>query len=111
MNFKAAFLLALSVASTASAMTDAQLDGIVQQRLRGDRTGACMAVAVIEGSSVARTYSCADAKSRTRINAQTAFEIGSMLQAAQKLRPAGRDIAQRVIADGYRASFAEMASR
>lgn len=72
-------LLTLALAAgSAQAMTDAQLRGIVDQRLEGDRTGACMAVAVIEGEQVARSYSCADRKDHARIDASTAFEIGSV---------------------------------
>ncbi|MFY2764130.1 serine hydrolase [Arenimonas sp. MALMAid1274] len=58
-------------------MTDAALQAIVQQRLQGDRTGACFAVAVI-GAEVARAYACADAADAGRIDARTAFEIGSV---------------------------------
>lgn len=71
--------LALAVASgSAHAMTDATLADLVGQRLQGDRTGACMAVAVIENGSVARTFQCADPKDAARIGPDTAFEIGSV---------------------------------
>ncbi|KRA48729.1 serine hydrolase [Pseudoxanthomonas sp. Root630] len=62
----------------AHAMTDQALAGVVQQRLQGDRTEACMAVAVVEAGTVARTYQCADAKDASRIGPDTAFEIGSV---------------------------------
>lgn len=65
------------LASPAQAMTDAQLQAIVQQRLQGDRTGACFAVAVIQGT-VARAFACADPKDVARVDARTAFEIGSV---------------------------------
>ncbi len=72
-------VLALALtAGNAHAMTEAQLRQIVDQRLAGDRTGACMAVAVIEKDQVARTYACANEKDRSRIDAGTAFEIGSV---------------------------------
>lgn len=71
--------LTLAVASgSAHAMTDATLADTVAQRLQGDRTGACMAVAVIENGSVARSFACADAKNAARIGPDTSFEIGSV---------------------------------
>lgn len=60
------------------AMTDAALQAIVDQRLAGDRTGACMAVAVVGPDAVARTFRCADPADAARIDADTAFEIGSV---------------------------------
>lgn len=70
--------IALSAFSGQTHADDAALQAIVDQRLAGDRTGACMAVAVIEKDAVSRTYRCADAKDAARINAETAFEIGSV---------------------------------
>ena len=62
----------------AHAMTDAELQSIVGRRLHGDRTGACFAVAVID-RTVSRAYVCADGKDAARrIDADTAFEIGSV---------------------------------
>ena len=77
---KAIGLLSVAMAlaaSNASAMTDAELKAITEQRLLGDRTGACVAVAVIE-KTVARAYVCADAKNLGRISPNSAFEIGSI---------------------------------
>ena len=74
---KALVLAAASLAVPAQAMTDAQLEQIVRQRLDGDRTGACFAVAVV-GRDVARAYVCADPAQSARIDARTAFEIGSV---------------------------------
>ena len=68
----------LTVFAPAHAMTDQALAGMVKQRLQGDRTGACMAVAVVEAGTVARTYQCADAKDLSRIGPDSAFEIGSV---------------------------------
>ncbi len=68
----------LAVSGSASAMTDAGLAGIVDQRLSGDRTGACFAVALIDGATVARTYRCAEGTATPRIGADSAFEIGSV---------------------------------
>lgn len=64
-------------AGQASAMTDAELKSIAEQRLLGDRTGACFAVAVID-QTVSRAYVCADPKELKRISPDTAFEIGSV---------------------------------
>ncbi|MCR6702473.1 MAG: serine hydrolase [Dokdonella sp.] len=65
-------------AGQAQAGDDAQLRAVVDQRLAGDRTGACMAVAVIERDRVARSFACADPAQDKRIDAKTAFEIGSV---------------------------------
>lgn len=73
----AALALALAAAN-AHATTDTELRKTVDQRLHGDRTGACMAVAVIEKDAVARTFACADDKDDARIDAKSAFEIGSV---------------------------------
>jgi len=60
------------------ASADAALARVVAQRLRGDRTGACLAVAVVERGQVARAYQCADDRAPVRIGADSAFEIGSV---------------------------------
>lgn len=60
-----------------AAMTDAELKSIAEQRLLGDRTGACFAVAVIE-DTVSRAYVCANPKDSARISPMSAFEIGSV---------------------------------
>jgi len=73
-------LLAVAIAlasGQAAAITDAELKSITEQRLLGDRTGACFAVAVID-ETVARAYVCADPKNLSRISPATAFEIGSI---------------------------------
>ncbi len=59
------------------ALDDAGLASILQQRLAGDRTGACMAVAVID-ESVSRAVVCAADNNKRAIDYQTAFEIGSV---------------------------------
>lgn len=70
--------LAIALASGQSvAMTDAEVKSITEQRLLGDRTGACFAVAVID-KTVSRAYVCADPKDANRISSMTAFEIGSV---------------------------------
>lgn len=74
-----ALIATLTLMTTnAHAFGDVELAALVDQRLAGDRTGACMAVAVIEKESVVRTFRCADPKEANRIDATTAFEIGSI---------------------------------
>ncbi|MFP7722686.1 serine hydrolase [Lysobacter sp. A3-1-A15] len=58
-------------------MTDSELAARVAQRLHGDRTGACFAVAVV-GTDVARSFTCADPDAAPRIDGSSAFEIGSV---------------------------------
>jgi hypothetical protein len=57
----------------------------VERRLIGDRTGACLAVAVVDKESVAREYVCADPAARRAIGADTAFEIGSVTKTDEVL--------------------------
>ncbi len=79
MPYAHTLVLTLAVASgSVHAMTDATLADTVARRLQGDRTGACMAVAVVENGSVARAFQCADPKDVARIGPDTAFEIGSV---------------------------------
>lgn len=70
-------LLAYGCAYATTAMTDTDLKNITEQRLLGDRTGACFAVAVID-KTVSRAYVCANRKQVNRISASSAFEIGSV---------------------------------
>ena len=79
LNLAAVAALTLAAgAAQATPLTDAGLKALVDQRLAGDRTGACMAVAVVEGERVARTFACADPKMAARIGPDSAFEIGSV---------------------------------
>jgi D-alanyl-D-alanine-carboxypeptidase/D-alanyl-D-alanine-endopeptidase len=75
-----AFAVATSLLAPglAHAMTDAALADVVRQRLQGDRSGACMAVAVVEKDRVARSFQCADDQDAARIGPDAAFEIGSV---------------------------------
>ena len=58
---------------------DAALAKTVAGRLHGDRTGACLAVATIDGDRIARAYVCADGGDASRrIGPESAFEIGSI---------------------------------
>jgi serine-type D-Ala-D-Ala carboxypeptidase/endopeptidase len=70
-------VMAMGLMNASAAMTDAQLKSITEQRLLGDRTGACFAVAVIE-QTVSRAYVCASPKDSQRISPDSAFEIGSV---------------------------------
>jgi serine-type D-Ala-D-Ala carboxypeptidase/endopeptidase len=60
-----------------TAMTDSELKSITEQRLLGDRTGACFAVAVVD-TTVARAIVCANPQQLGRISAKSTFEIGSV---------------------------------
>jgi D-alanyl-D-alanine-carboxypeptidase/D-alanyl-D-alanine-endopeptidase len=69
--------IALSTMS-AFAMSDNELHAALEQRFKGDRTGACVAAAVIDNGTTASAYFCADPNSQRPYNEQTAFEIGSV---------------------------------
>jgi CubicO group peptidase (beta-lactamase class C family) len=60
------------------AASENELHGALEQRFKGDRSGACIAAAVIENGTEARAYFCAGAKSEGSIDDRTAFEIGSI---------------------------------
>lgn len=60
----------------AAALTDAQLAERLKQRFEGDRTGACVLAAVVEGERVARARFCA--RDATPPSDVAAFEIGSV---------------------------------
>jgi hypothetical protein len=70
MNCRVAILLAAFATGYATGMSDAQFEQTVRQRLAGDRTGTCSAVAMLDNHSKARSVACADAN--------TACEIGSI---------------------------------
>ena len=70
---------AISLATAGAHAGDgAALASLVDQRLAGDRTGACLAVAVIDGDDVSRAFRCADPSKAGRIGPDSAFEIGSV---------------------------------
>ena len=72
--------LAAVILSTMSAfaMSDNDLRVALEQRFEGDRTGACIAAAVIDNGTTASAYFCADPKSERPYDEHTAFEIGSV---------------------------------
>jgi CubicO group peptidase (beta-lactamase class C family) len=63
---------------SAFAMSDSDLRAALEQRFKDDRTHACVAAAVIDGSTTANAYFCADPKSQRPYDDHTAFEIGSV---------------------------------
>ena len=65
------------VGTTAPLLDDAGMRSLLEQRLAGDRTGACFAAAVID-QTVARAVVCADVEKPRNIDTRTAFEIGSV---------------------------------
>lgn len=73
-----ALAVGLAFASPAPAWDQASLDAALHARLQGDRTGACVAVAVIGQEQVLRSRACADPGQLARIADDPAFEIGSV---------------------------------
>jgi serine-type D-Ala-D-Ala carboxypeptidase/endopeptidase len=70
-------LTCLVISFNALAMNNTQLKSLVEQRLLGDRTNACWAVAVV-GAQVSTTIVCADSTKSRSITEQNVFEIGSV---------------------------------
>jgi CubicO group peptidase (beta-lactamase class C family) len=60
------------------AASEEDLHTALEQRFKGDRSGACIAAAIIENGTTAKAYFCADAKYQRSIDDRTAFEIGSI---------------------------------
>lgn len=54
------------------------LDARVRAQITGDRSGACVAVALIDGGQVQRSFQCARPEDVVRISGARAFEIGSI---------------------------------
>ena len=69
---------AVGAAGSATAMDNATLQQALNQRLAGDRSGACMAAAVIDKDQVSRALACADPAQLERISFEHSFEIGSV---------------------------------
>lgn len=68
----------LAVSATAAAMDDAALAEILDRRVEGESSGACIAAAVIQDDRVARAWRCANPDDIARIGPDVAFEIGSV---------------------------------
>jgi serine-type D-Ala-D-Ala carboxypeptidase/endopeptidase len=63
-------------ATQALAMSDDELRAALERRFKDDRSGACVAAAVIDNGKTAQAYVCA--KSQRSYDQHTAFEIGSL---------------------------------
>jgi serine-type D-Ala-D-Ala carboxypeptidase/endopeptidase len=72
------FLAIISRATPACAMSNQDVRAALEQRFKGDRTGACIAAGVIDDGTIATAYYCADPNSRRPYDEHTAFEIGSV---------------------------------
>jgi len=62
----------------AFAISNDDVHAALEQRFRGDRTGACIAAGVIDDRTISTAYYCADPNSRRPYDEHTAFEIGSV---------------------------------
>ena len=65
-------------ATPALAISNEDVRTALEQRFKGDRTGACVAAGVIDGGAIATAYYCADPNSQRLYDEHTAFEIGSV---------------------------------
>jgi serine-type D-Ala-D-Ala carboxypeptidase/endopeptidase len=65
-------------AMPALAISNEDVRAALEQRFKGDRTGACVAAGVIDDGTVATAYYCADPNSQRPYDEHTAFEIGSV---------------------------------
>src|SRR4051812_4938810 len=72
-----ASILLLHVAP-AIAISNDEVRTALEQRFKGDRTGACIAAGVIDSGAIATGYYCADPASQRPYDDHTAFEIGSI---------------------------------
>jgi CubicO group peptidase (beta-lactamase class C family) len=70
--------LTCAIPLSSFAMTDSELQAKLAQRFAGDRTGACVVAAVMEGVNVSRATFCANEKAPRQLDFDTAFEIGSI---------------------------------
>jgi D-alanyl-D-alanine-carboxypeptidase/D-alanyl-D-alanine-endopeptidase len=65
-------------AAPALAISNEDVRAALEQRFKGDRTGACVAAGVIDDGTIATAYYCADPNSQRPYDEHTAFEIGSV---------------------------------
>jgi serine-type D-Ala-D-Ala carboxypeptidase/endopeptidase len=72
------FCAVMLCATPASAISNDELHGALDQRFKGDRTGACIAAGVIDNGTISTAYYCADPNSQRPYDEHTAFEIGSV---------------------------------
>lgn len=69
---------AFAAAAPACAITEAELQSRLRERLEGDRTGACVVVSVIEADTATRGRYCAQPRADGGPGYDAAFEIGSI---------------------------------
>jgi D-alanyl-D-alanine-carboxypeptidase/D-alanyl-D-alanine-endopeptidase len=72
------FSVLMSCATPAFAISNDDVRAALEQRFKGDRTGACIAAGVIDDGTIATAYYCADPNSQRSYDEHTAFEIGSI---------------------------------
>lgn len=80
-SMRAQFLLFSALifcATPAFAISNDDVRAALEQRFKGDRTGACVAAGVIDDGTTATGYYCADPNSQRPYDEHTAFEIGSV---------------------------------
>lgn len=89
-------LLAVSTVGLCGQDGQSMVESAVKQRLSGDLSGACVAVARISGIGsdagddiVEQAFVCADDDNRRTLHADTRFEIGSITKAMQGIVVAG----------------------
>lgn len=64
--------------ASAVAAGDDDLRAALERRFKNDRTGACVAAALIDNGTTATAYYCANPKSQRPYDERNAFEIGSI---------------------------------
>jgi D-alanyl-D-alanine-carboxypeptidase/D-alanyl-D-alanine-endopeptidase len=72
------FSAVMFCATPALAISNDDVRAALEQRYKGDRTGACIAAGVIDDGGIATAYYCADPNSQRPYDEHTAFEIGSV---------------------------------
>ncbi|WP_426528741.1 serine hydrolase [Bradyrhizobium sp. McL0615] len=72
------FSAVMFCAAPALAISNDEVRAALEQRFKGDRTGACIAAGVIDDGTIATAYYCADPNSQRPYDEHTAFEIGSV---------------------------------
>jgi D-alanyl-D-alanine-carboxypeptidase/D-alanyl-D-alanine-endopeptidase len=72
------FSAVMFCATPAFAIGNDDVGAALEQRFKGDRTGACIAAGVIDDGTIATAYYCADPNSQRPYDEHTSFEIGSV---------------------------------
>lgn len=75
-------ILAIALLGVVDPADASDLESTLEQRLSGDRSGACVAVARI-GETTESAFYCADPDARVRLDEYSRFEIGSITKAIQ----------------------------